>query len=156
MTIALQTLAAYNFGAGQLKRVKQSFFTAIMIGTIWTTCVSLLLVFKPQWLLQLFTEVRLLIETASNISSIVFLGFITTAAGIMCSTIFQAMGKALPAMLLEAARTYILLLPLILLLPSWLGVKGIWWAFPITDVIGVTIALLFTAYYFKNRLENER
>ncbi|PKG40875.1 MATE family efflux transporter [Psychromonas sp. Urea-02u-13] len=155
MTIALQTLAAYNFGAGQLKRVKQSFFTAIMIGTIWTTCVSLLLVFKPQWLLQLFTEDKLLIETASNISSIVFLGFITTAAGMMCSTIFQAMGKALPAMLLEAARTYILLLPLILSLPAWLGVKGIWWAFPITDVIGVTIALLFTAYYFKNRLEDK-
>lgn len=153
MTIALQTLAAYNFGAGQLKRVKQSLYIAIMIGTVWATFVALLLVFKPQWLLQLFTEDQLLIEAASDISSIVFLGFITTAAGMMCSTIFQAMGKALPAMLLEAARTYILLLPLILILPTWLGVKGIWWAFPITDVIGVTVALLFTAYYFKNRFD---
>ncbi len=91
----------------------------------------------------------ILIETASDIASIVFIGFITAAAGMMCSTIFQAMGKALPAMLLEFSRSYILLLPMILLLPSWLGIKGIWWAFPITDFIGVTIALLFTGYYFK-------
>ncbi|MCP5077824.1 MAG: MATE family efflux transporter, partial [Psychromonas sp.] len=147
--------AAFNFGAGKLQRVKQSLFTAILLGTLWTTVVSLLLVFKPQWLLQLFTDDALLIETASDISSIVFLGFITTAAGMMCSTIFQAMGKALPAMLLESARTYILLVPMILGLPMLLGIQGIWWAFPITDVIGVTVTLLFTGYYFKNRLSNQ-
>ena len=152
MTIALQTLASYNFGAGQLQRVKASFFTAVTIGTIWTASISLLLVFKPQWLLQLFTDDILLIETASNISSIVFLAFITAAVGMMCSTLFQSMGKALPAMLLETIRTYILL-PMIVILPIWLGVKGIWWAFPITDVIGMTIAVLFTGYYFKNKLK---
>ena len=124
-----------------------------MIGTIWTSAVSLLLVFKPQWLLQLFTDDAVLIKAASEISAIVFLGFITSAAGMMCSTIFQAMGKALPAMILESARTYILLLPMILSLPILLGVQGIWWAFPITDVIGVTVALLFTSYYFKSRLK---
>ncbi|PKF60867.1 MATE family efflux transporter [Psychromonas sp. psych-6C06] len=151
MTIALQTLAAFNFGAGYITRVKQSLFTAIIIGTLWTSSVSLLLVFKPQWLLQLFTNDQQLIMAASQISSIVFLGFVTAAAGMMCSTIFQAIGKALPAMLLESARTYILLLPMILSLPNLLGVQGIWWSFPITDVIGVTIALLFTRYYFKNK-----
>lgn len=154
MTIALQTLAAFNFGAGHMQRVKQSLFTAILLGTIWTSAVSLLLIFKAQWLLQLFTNDIRLIETASDIASIVFLGFITAAAGMMCSTIFQAMGKALPAMLLESSRTYILLLPMILLLPSWLGIKGIWWAFPVTDFIGVTITVLFTGYYFKNRFKN--
>jgi len=153
MTIALQTLAAFNFGAGKLQRVKQSLFTAILIGTLWTSSVSLLLVFKPQWLLQLFTDDQTLVTAASDISSIVFLGFITSAAGMMCSTIFQAMGKALPAMILESARTYILLLPMILSLPTVLGVQGIWWAFPITDVIGVTVTLLFTSYYFTKRLD---
>ncbi len=80
MTIALQTLAAFNFGAGQLKRVKQSLFTAMLIGTMWTSLVSLLLIFKPQWLLQLFSDEMLLINAASNISSIIFIGFITVAA----------------------------------------------------------------------------
>ncbi|WP_022940358.1 hypothetical protein [Psychromonas hadalis] len=65
------------------------------------------------------------------------------------------MGKALPAMLLESTRTYLLLVPLILILPKWLGVEGIWWAFPITDVIGVTLALLFTGYYLKYNLLTE-
>ena len=153
MTIALQTLAAFNFGAGHMKRVKQSLLTAILFGTLWTSAVSLLLVFKPQWLLQLFTNETVLIDTASDIASIVFIGFVTSAAGMMCSTIFQAMGKALPAMLLESSRTYILLLPMILLLPNWLGIKGIWWAFPITDFIGVTVTVLFTAYYFNNKVK---
>ena len=44
MTIALQTLAAFNFGAGHIERVKQSLITAITIGTIWTSAVTFLLV----------------------------------------------------------------------------------------------------------------
>ncbi|MCE2595961.1 MATE family efflux transporter [Motilimonas cestriensis] len=153
MTIALQTLAGFNYGAGQLARVKQSLLTAIAIGTVWTTFVTLLLVLRPQWLFSLFTADLALVETASGISSIVFIGFFSVAAGMMCSAIFQAMGKALPAMLLESGRTYLLLLPMILLLPSTLGVDGIWWAFPLTDAIGVTLTVLFTWYYFAKRLE---
>ncbi|WP_434340296.1 MATE family efflux transporter [Motilimonas cestriensis] len=152
MTIALQTLAAFNYGAGQLTRVKQSLFTAIAIGTVWAILVSLLLVLRPQWLFSLFTSDLLLIEAASEISSIVFIGFVTVAAGMMCSTIFQAMGKALPAMLLESGRTYILLLPIMILLPRAMGEEGIWWAFPLTDGIDVVLTLLFTWYYFTKRL----
>ncbi|WP_232801786.1 MATE family efflux transporter [Motilimonas sp. E26] len=154
MTIALQTLAGFNYGAGLWGRVKQSLLTAITIGTVWTTLVTLLLVLRPQWLFSLFTSDLILVEAASSISSIVFIGFFSVAAGMMCSTIFQAMGKALPAMLLESGRTYLLLLPMILWLPQMLGVNGIWWAFPLTDGVGVSLAVLFTWYYFTKRLHS--
>ncbi|MGF1764215.1 MATE family efflux transporter [Aliivibrio kagoshimensis] len=152
MVIALQTLSGFNYGAGKIARVKQSLITAIAFGTIWTSIVTLILVYKPQWLLTLFTDDIQLIAVASDISSIAFLGFVCAASSMMCSGVFQAMGKALPAMLLDSTRTYILLLPVLLNLPKWLGVEGIWLSFPIADYSGALLAVTFTTWYFHKRV----
>ncbi len=111
--------------------------TAIAIGTVWTSMVTLFLIYKPQWLLTLFTGDIQLITVASDISSTVFLGFVCAASSMMCSGVFQAMGKALPAMLLDSTRTYILLLPVLLTLPKQLGIEGIWLSFPIAVIPGL-------------------
>jgi Na+-driven multidrug efflux pump len=108
-------------------------------------------VVKPHWLLQLFTDDKILIKAASEISNVVFLGFIFSGISMMCSGLFQAMGKALPAIILDSIRTYILLLPAIIYLPAMFGVSGIWWAFPLADYSGVMITVLFTAWYLKSK-----
>ena len=156
MMIALQTLAGFNYGAGQLDRVKKSLLVAIAYASIWCVLVTFILVVKPQWLLQLFTEDKALIKTASDIGKISFLGFIFGGCAMMCSGVFQAMGKALPAMLLDSIRTYLLLFPAIIFLPKYLGVVGIWWAFPLADVIGVFITGSFTLWYFQRRFSQSK
>jgi len=152
MMIALQTLAGYNYGAGKFTRVKKSLYTAIGFSTGWAVIVTLILVVKPHWLLQLFTDDQALINAASDISNIVFLGFVFSGISMMCSGLFQAMGKALPAILLDSIRTYIILLPAIVYLPSQFGVIGIWWAFPLADYSGVIITVLFTTWYLRQKL----
>jgi len=156
MMIALQTLAGFNYGAGKMDRVKKSLITAIMFSIGWATIVTFILVIKPHWLLQLFTDDVALIEAASGISSIAFLGFVCGGISMMCSGLFQAMGKALPATLLDAIRTYLILMPVIIYLPTQLGTDGIWWTFPIVDVCGVLISILFTTWYLRNRLGHQR
>jgi len=56
---------------------------------------------------------------------------------------FQAVGKAGPALVLSMSRQIILLIPFILVLPIFLGLSGVWIAFPAADVISTTITILW-------------
>ncbi|MFW5686331.1 MAG: hypothetical protein ACOC0O_06735, partial [Spirochaetota bacterium] len=57
---------------------------------------------------------------------------------------FQAIGKALPALVLSTSRQIIFLIPAVLLLPTVFGVTGVWAAFPAADglSVGITAAWL--------------
>jgi len=147
MMIALQTLSAFNYGAQQFKRVQQAYISALICSSIWGVIVTALLCFNPEWLLLLFTQSPEIISEGKKIAAICFLGFLASGVCMMSSGLFQGMGKALPAMLLDAARTYILLIPLIFILPLYFHSTGIWLSFPIADLIGGTIALTFSSRY---------
>ncbi|WP_207916769.1 MATE family efflux transporter [Iodobacter fluviatilis] len=147
MMIALQTLSAFNYGARQFKRVQKAYISALICSTAWGLIVTALLCFNTEWLLQLFTQNQEIITEGNKIAAICFLGILASGVCMMSSGLFQGMGKALPAMLLDAARTYILLIPLIFILPIFFHSTGIWISFPIADFIGGTIALTFSSRY---------
>ncbi|AMC36547.1 MATE family efflux transporter [Janthinobacterium sp. B9-8] len=147
MMIALQTLSAFNYGARQYKRVQNAYISALICSTIWGLIVTVILCFNPEWLLNLFTKNQEIISEGINIAAICFLGFTASGVCMMSSGLFQGMGKALPAMLLDAARTYFLLIPLIFTLPMFFNSIGIWLSFPIADFIGGTIALTYSSVY---------
>jgi Na+-driven multidrug efflux pump len=63
---------------------------------------------------------------------------------------FQAIGKALPALLLTLSRQGFFFIPLILILPSYLGELGVWISFPIADVL----ATLFTGYFLRREVRS--
>ena len=62
---------------------------------------------------------------------------------------FQAAGKAIPALLLTLSRQALLFIPLVFLLPMWLGTIGVWLAFPISDVL----ATLITGYFLRREIK---
>ena len=66
------------------------------------------------------------------------------------SAYFQAIGKAIPALLLTLTRQGFLFIPLILLLPPFMGELGVWISFPIADVL----ATLITAWYLRKEIVN--
>ena len=65
---------------------------------------------------------------------------------------FQAIGKAVPALLLSLTKQGFFLIPLILILPGYLGVFGVWIAFPIADIL----ATLVTGYYLNAAVKRMR
>ncbi|MFT5708519.1 MAG: Na+-driven multidrug efflux pump, partial [Oceanospirillaceae bacterium] len=151
MMIAFQTFAGFNYGAKQYRRVNQSLKIAIFSSAVYALFWSVLMIFKSHWLFQLFTQDQALITAASSISSIVFIGFVTVGIGMMCPALFQALGFAKPAALLNAFRTYILLLPVLWLFSENFGVAGIWWAFPAIDLIASILIGGYT-YLFMRKL----
>jgi len=61
---------------------------------------------------------------------------------IMIVGTFQAIGKAKYALFLTANRTLILLIPLLIFLPPWIGTDGVWYAFPIADVLATLLNII--------------
>ncbi|KZN44943.1 MATE family efflux transporter [Pseudoalteromonas luteoviolacea] len=151
MMVALQTLAGFNYGAGEFLRVKKAYLVACLISTIWGLVVTFILCLNAQWLIALFTSDELVTNLGKEIALIAFAGFTTAGFCMMSSGLFQGMGKAIPATMLDAARTYVLLLPLMVTLPKLYGSDALWWSFPIADVAGGVFALSFSIFTL-NRL----
>jgi putative MATE family efflux protein len=158
MMIAFQTFAGFNYGAQKTERVIQVLKVALIATAGYAAVWSAIMIFLPEYLFQLFSEDQALVQAAADISSIVFIGFITVGIAMICPALFQAIGFAKPAAFLNALHTYFLLLPALglysILLGTEYGAEGIWWLFPIIDGITAIIVGLYT-WYFINRLKTK-
>ncbi|MDK2595507.1 MATE family efflux transporter [Pseudoalteromonas obscura] len=154
MMVALQTLAGFNYGAGQYQRVYKAYIVACAMSFAWGLIVTFILCFKAQWLIAMFTQDQQVTELGVQIALISFCGFALSSFCMMSSGLFQGMGKAIPATMLDAARTYILLLPLMAVLPELFNPSALWWSFPIADIVGGLFALSFSLITLKKLMKN--
>ena len=158
MMIAFQTFAGFNYGAQKYDRVIGVLKVALLVTTVYAVVWSVIMILLPDALFQLFSNDQALIQATAGISRIVFIGFITVGIAMICPALFQAIGLAKPAALLNAVHTYVLLLPALALYSvsfgEQYGAEGIWWLFPITDAITAILVGLYT-WYFVAKLKTE-
>ncbi len=143
MMIGYQTIAGYNYGARRFDRVREMVRLGLLTATIYTVFCSSLMILIPDVLLSVFTADIRLVEQGAAIARIVFLGLGLSGVSIMGAALFQALGKAKSAMFLSTIKVFLVLAPLLLVLPPRLGVAGIWYAFPIADAVVFLIVALF-------------
>lgn len=110
---------------------------------------SLLVTLFPDVSLRLFTKVEQWLERAVPaarllLASLPFLGMQSVGTAFS-----QAIGKALPALVLWIGRQFVLLVPLILLLGNYLGAQGIYLAFPIADLLSALFILYLVFRHLK-------
>jgi Na+-driven multidrug efflux pump len=149
MMIAFQTFAGFNYGAQRYQRVIEVLKVALIISTGYALVWSIIMLTESEYVFQLFSQDQALIQAASDISSIVFIGFVTTGIAMICPALFQALGFAKPAALLNILHNYILLLPALWFCSSLYGVGGIWWSFPLIDAITAIIIGIYTWRFIK-------
>jgi len=151
MMIAFQTFAGFNYGAQRYERVIQVLKVALVISSAYALVWSVIMIFGSQYLFQLFSHDQALIQAAADIASIVFIAFMTVGIGMICPALFQALGFAKPAILLNSLHSYILLLPTLWICSSMYGVDGIWWSFPVIDVVSAIVIAAYTGYFIKKK-----
>jgi Na+-driven multidrug efflux pump len=105
---------------------------------------SLLVTLFPDVSLRLFTKVEQWLERAVPAARLLFLGMQSVG-----TAFFQAIGKALPALVLWIGRQFVLLVPLRLLLGNYLGAQGIYLAFPIADFLSALFILYLVFRHLK-------
>ena len=135
-------VAGFNIGAQKNERVKETIKTAITFGTVLGTIIFVgILVFKEE-IIRIFTIDATLIQETPNALLIVFLVTPIVTMQLIGSAYFQAAGKAFPALLLTLLKQGIFLIPLAYFLPKYMGVSGVWWSFPISDVLSTIITII--------------
>ncbi len=134
-------VAGFNIGAQKKERVKETIKTAIAFGTILGTIIFVgILIFKEE-IIRIFTSDETLIKETPQALFIVFLVTPIVTMQLIGSAYFQAAGKAMPALILTLLKQGIFLIPLAYFLPKYYGVAGVWWSFPISDVLSTIITL---------------
>jgi Na+-driven multidrug efflux pump len=108
-----------------------------------------LLSFFPEECLRLFSGDPELINQGRTALRYIILAFPLVGFQVMGATLFQATGKALQTFILTLARQLLLLIPLILILPRFFHLKGLWIAFPIADTLGFFLAIAMV-YRFRH------
>lgn len=143
-----QPIAGYNYGAGNKERVRAIINLAIKSGTLFAIGIFVCIMAFPTAITNIFTTDETLLSDTPKALMIAFAATPLIATQVIGSAYFQAIGKAIPALLLTLSKQGFFLIPLILILPRFMGLDGIWWAFPIADVLSAAL----TFWYLKREM----
>jgi len=145
-------IAGYNYGAQHWQRVKDSIRISVLAGTGISVLLLSLIVLFAESIIGLFTTDPELLGPTPRALKLVFLAIPLIPAQLIGSAYFQAIGKALPALFLTMTKQGFFLIPLVLTLPLLYGLDGIWYAFPIADVLAASVTLWYLLREVRKRL----
>lgn len=145
----MQPIAGYNFGAQCMDRLMQVLKYSIIAATVVTTTGFMVAELVPTLCARLFTSDATLIGMSASAIRIIMVTFPIVGFQMVITNFFQSIGKAKISMFLSLSRQMLFLLPLLITLPLWFGVDGIWWAMPISDTIAALVTLVLMATYMK-------
>ncbi len=151
-------ITSYNYGAGNGERVKKSFFTLLKVSLIYSAGLWAVVMLFPQLFAQLFTGDAQLIEFSVWALRIYIAGMVLFGAQIACQMTFIATNNAVSSIIVAIVRKFVLLIPLIYLLPNLFDNKvfAVYLAEPVADVIAVTFTVVLFAFQFRKALKKLR
>ncbi len=142
--VGSQPILGFNYGAGKYKRIRDTYFKAIIYATVsisvgWLVCQTM-----PHLILRLFGSGNAQFTRFAVKCMRIYLGGLFCAGFQIVSTnYFQATGQPLKASLLSMLRQLIILIPLLLILPLFFGLDGILYAGPVADIGSAVIVACF-------------
>ncbi len=143
-------IVGYNFGAGQLDRVRRVTLLGVGWATALTTVASGLFVVFPRFFVAPFApDDPALEDLASRSLQLFCLALAPAGASVLLSAFFQGIGRGMPALVLSFARQLGFILPAVLILPRFLGLDGLFLAQPLSDVAAFVITIAWTLVQFR-------
>ena len=143
----LQPIVGFNFGARNFAKMKKSLKLATYSSTILALAGAAILISFPKPFLSLFSNDQELISQGSHAIRFMLLGFPAVGFIVSSTTLFQATGKAWQTLLLSVSRQLLFLIPLILILPGYFQLNGIWISFPISDLLSTLLTFTMITKY---------
>lgn len=133
-------IIAYNLGA----KKKERMFKTIKLAIIYATAIMIIGViifeFMPQTLLTFFNASPEMIKIGTTALRIIAIHFIFAGYSIVCSAVFQAIGKGTYSLLTSLIRQLFILLPAAYVLSLFKNIDLIWLSFPIAEVVAVILS----------------
>lgn len=145
-------IAGYNYGAKFKSRVERIIRLSMASASIIAAVIFLLIMLFTSEIVGIFTDNNDLITRTVPAIRTAFLATPLLAISLIGSAYFQAIGKAMPALLLAMTKQGFFLIPLVLILPIYFKMDGIWASFAIADVGAAAI----TFWYLRKHLNKEK
>jgi len=138
-----QPIASFNYGAKNFKRVIEVLKVSLKFLIIYSTIGVIIVQLFPGLIIKMFNNDTELISLGKVAIRVVTIMIPFVGIQILSASLFQAIGKAGPALIVSMSRQTLFLIPLVLLLPKFnnLGLIGIYAAFPLADVLAIALSL---------------
>ncbi len=157
-----QPIVGFNYGARRFDRVKQALLTGIVFASTLTIAGFVVAMVIPGPVLGLFINSKSLdpdsrkslLDMGADAMRICFLMSPLVGFQAISASYFQATGKPREATLLMLSRQVLLLIPLVLILPRFFGLTGVWMALPIAD--GASSLITGACLFFELRRLDDR
>lgn len=145
----VQPIIGFNFGAKEFERVKQAFWMGTIVSTIASVVAFILIQTFPQFFIKMFTKNTEVLNFGMVGMRVIIIMLATIGFQIMVTTFFQAIGDSKMSLFLSVLRQALLLIPLLLVLPRFFGIMGVWISYPIADGISFLVCL----YLVRKRMQ---
>jgi putative MATE family efflux protein len=137
----LQPILGFNYGAKRYDRGLHVLRIAIIWATVFCGIAFAVLYTFPEFFARIFNGDPELVTLTAYGARRVFIMLPVVGFIMVGSTMFQALGKPIQAFLSSVSRTVLFLIPLVLILPNYWQLDGVWWAFPVTDILTFSLVL---------------
>lgn len=150
-----QPISSYNYGAGNGARVKKTFWLLLACSLIYSGALWLAIMFFPELFARIFSpDAELIAFTGTALR--VYMGcLVLMGAQIACQMTFISLGNAAASIVVAIMRKFVLLLPLIYVLPHLMEdqTMAVYTAEPVADFLAVTFTVCLFAVQFKKVLK---
>lgn len=136
----MRPLIGYNYGAGEKKRVRDIFKSALILIVGVMVIGTILCLIIPDKLIGLFTNKTNTIEIGKTALRIISLGFIVSSVPVAVSGALEGLGKGKESLVISILRYIVIMIPLAFFISRIVGAIGVWHAFWITEVFMAVIS----------------
>ena len=145
----MQPIAGYNYGAQKFDRLLRVLKLAMISATCVTTSGFLVVELCPRLCVSLFTDDAQLTSLSINGLRILMAAMPIVGYQMVITNFFQSIGMAKISIVLSLLRQLLLLLPLLILLPPYFGIDGVWMSMPVSDTLSALLAFVVMSRYMK-------
>jgi Na+-driven multidrug efflux pump len=139
ITQGFSTIVGFNYGAKQYERVRK----ILNVALIWTIIIAgagfIAMMLFPAGVIHWFSSDKEFIEKGVFPLRAVIIFLPIVGIQMLGGGFFQAIGKALPALIITISRQVLFLIPAVIILPVYLGIDGVWLSVPVADILSITM-----------------
>ena len=151
-----QPVAGYNYGAGKFNRLRQAFRFTLLLGEGCICVVALGTFLAAPWLIQAFRNDPQVIEIGVFACRLQCCAMLLVPLGTCANMLFQSTGQSTSATFLSSLRQGLYYLPLMLVLPLVIGLRGVQIAQPLADVLTFITSVPFLVRFFAQLPRQDR
>jgi MATE family, multidrug efflux pump len=153
IAFSIAPIAGQNFGARQPERVRATFWSAVKMSTGVMLVLMLLMQWRPDALVRIFTNEPEVVDIGSQFLHIISWNFVLSGIIFSCSSMFQAMGNTLPSLISSATRLITYSVPLIWVSTQpWFQLKHVWFLSVATVILQTIVSFTLLQRQLRTRL----